>query len=150
MDQLTIFLVLIALGYFAGSWVESKHYRSIEERERKFLKMPALTLKTPPCAEDDIASSKVALGSVVISIDYFKRFLAGLRALVGGRIRAYEPLLDRARREALLRMKQQAVERGYDAVINIRMETSRLASPSGKGNTGVEVLAFGTAVKRSR
>ncbi len=46
-------------------------------------------------------------------------------------------------------MKQQAVERGYDAVINIRMETSRLASPSGKGNTGVEVLAFGTAVKRS-
>ena len=49
-----------------------------------------------------------ASSRVVISLDHFKRFLAGLRALVGGRIRSYETLLDRARREALMRMKEAA------------------------------------------
>jgi len=82
---------------------------------------------------------------------YFKRFLATLRALVGGRIKAYEPLLDRARREALLRMTEAAVSGGYDAVLNVRLETSRLASArqDGKGTAGVEMLAFGTAIKRA-
>lgn len=147
MDQLTIFLVLIALGYFAGSWVESKHYRSIEERERKFLKMPALTLKTPPCAEDDIESSKVALGSVVISIDYFKRFLAGLRNIFGGRVSSYETLVDRARREAILRMKETVP--GADMIVNMRIETSSIGkSANKKGQLGsVEALAYGTAIK---
>ena len=88
-------------------------------------------------------------GSVVISLDYFKRFLAGLRAVVGGRIKAYETLLDRARREAILRMKEETARKGYDTILNVRLETSRLATGrrDGKGTAGVEVLAFGTAVK---
>ena len=88
-------------------------------------------------------------GSIVISLDYFKRVIAGLRGLVGGRIKTYEPLLDRARREALLRMIEQARERGYDAIFNVRLETSRLANSTrdGNGTAGVEMLAFGTAVK---
>ena len=44
----------------------------------------------------------------MVSVDYFKRFLAGLRMIFGGRVSSYESLLDRARREALLRMRLQA------------------------------------------
>lgn len=147
MDQLIIFLVLIALGYFAGSRIESKHYKSIEDRERKFLKMPAVTLKTPPCSEDDIASSRVALGNAVISIDYFKRFLAGLRNIFGGRVSSYETLVDRARREAILRMKEMVP--GADMIVNMRIETSSIGKSSNKkGKLGsVEALAYGTAIK---
>tara|TARA_Y100001934_G_C12303925_1_gene751413 strand:- start:612 stop:893 length:282 start_codon:yes stop_codon:yes gene_type:complete len=89
------------------------------------------------------------MGSVVISLDYFKRFLAGLRSLVGGRVGSYESLLDRARRESLLRMKEVAIKGGYDAVINVRFETSRLASSgqNGSGTAGVELMAYGTAIK---
>jgi uncharacterized protein YbjQ (UPF0145 family) len=88
-------------------------------------------------------------GSIVISLDYFKRVIAGLKGLVGGRITTYEPLLERARREALLRMIESAKAQGYDAVINVRLETSRLANSrgDGKGTAGVEMLAFGTAIK---
>jgi uncharacterized protein YbjQ (UPF0145 family) len=95
------------------------------------------------------SSSTMVTGSIVISLDYFKRVIAGLRGLVGGRIKTYEPLLERARREALLRMSESAHEQGYDAVFNVRLETSRLANASrdGKGTAGVEMLAFGTAVK---
>jgi uncharacterized protein YbjQ (UPF0145 family) len=69
--------------------------------------------------------------------------------LIGGRIKTYEPLLDRARREAILRMTEEARSQGYDAVFNVRLETSRLANGrrDGKGIAGVEMLAFGTAVK---
>ncbi|MGB5331529.1 MAG: heavy metal-binding domain-containing protein, partial [Woeseiaceae bacterium] len=63
--------------------------------------------------------------------------------------KTYEPLLERARREALLRMTESAREQGYDAIFNVRLETSRLANATrdGKGTAGVEMLAFGTAVK---
>ena len=69
--------------------------------------------------------------------------------LIGGRIKTYEPLLDRARREAVLRMTEEAQRLGYDAVINVRLETSRLANArsNGQGIAGVEMLAFGTAIK---
>ena len=64
---------------------------------------------------------------MVVSLDYFKRFAAALRIIFGGRIKAFEPLMDRGRREAILRMKQDAVAAGYDAIINVRLATSRIA-----------------------
>lgn len=56
-------------------------------------------------------------------------------------------MVDRARREAILRMKDQAF--GYDYVLNLRIETSTIGNAANqKGNVGsVEVLAYGTAVK---
>ncbi len=143
--------ILLVFTYFIGHAIEKSHYSSIRKREQAFLKMPALTFRNLPRNWQAERSSMVT-GSVVISIDYFKRFLAGLRGIVGGRIRAYETLLDRARREALLRMKEQAAQKGYETIINVRLETSRLATSrgDGQGTAGVEVLAFGTAVKLVR
>jgi uncharacterized protein YbjQ (UPF0145 family) len=49
----------------------------------------------------------------------------------------------------MLRMIESARLDGYDAIFNVRLETSRLANSrgDGKGIAGVEMLAFGTAVK---
>jgi uncharacterized protein YbjQ (UPF0145 family) len=95
-----------------------------------------------------VGSAGLVTGSVVVSLDYFKRVIAGLRGLIGGRIKTYEPLLDRARREALLRLVESAKRDGFDAVVNVRLETSRLANSrrDGKGTAGVEMLAFGTGI----
>jgi len=45
-------------------------------------------------------------------------------------------------------MIEDAQARGYDAVVNVRLETSRLANSrrGGKGIAGIEILAFGTAM----
>jgi len=141
-------LVLLMVAYFIGAWIEHRHFRSIRKRESENLEFPVVSFDTMP---DDwsAASSTLVSGSVVISLDYFKRVIAGLRSLVGGRIKTYEPLLDRARREAMLRMIESARLDGYDAIFNVRLETSRLANSrgDGKGIAGVEMLAFGTAVK---
>ena len=86
-------------------------------------------------------------GNVVISSDYFKMFVASLRKLVGGRLRSYESLLDRGRREAVLRMKQQAQSLGANQVINVKFETSSI-SKGAQGNLGsIEVLVYGSAIK---
>ncbi len=141
-------LLVLAATYFVGTQVEQAHYRSIRRREIRWRRLPAVTFRQVPKGWDVLESGMVA-GNVVVSLDYFKRFLANLRNLFGGRVRSYETLLDRARREAVLRLKHEAMQRGYGAVINLRLETTRMASSGrgGKGTAGVEVLAFGTGLK---
>jgi len=149
--QIGIPLALLLLGYFIGSAVERRHYASIREQELRWRSLPAVNFRTVPRGWT-VEDSTLLMGNVVISVDYFKRFLAGLRMLFGGRVKAYESLMDRARREALIRLKVETVEQGYHALVNVRMETSRMAGARG-GNSvaGVEVLAYGTALKlRSR
>lgn len=89
---------------------------------------------------------------MVISLEYFKRILAGLRNIVGGRIKSYETLLGWGRREAILRMKQRAKEIGTDIILNMWFETSDIGTVTKKRSSigCFEVLAYGTAVKLKR
>ena len=146
------FPIVVLLGaYLVGNSLEARHYKSIRAREHASKRFLTVTFPYEP---DDSEATEVALvsGSVVVSVDYFKRFIAGLRMLFGGRVTAYEPLLDRARREAVLRMKEDARRQGLNAVTNVRIETSRIASSYGnnQGTAAVEILAFGTGVKFRR
>lgn len=141
-------VLLLILAYIIGSRIEKRHMKNIQQREAEYRNMPVVSFDTMPADWQADACSMVG-GSVVISLDYFKRVIAGLRGLIGGRITTYEPLLERARREAILRMIEDARSSGYDAIFNVRLETSRLANSTGdgKGTAGVEMLAFGTAVR---
>ena len=140
-------LTLLVVAFFTGTALERRHYASIRERELRWRSFPAVTFRSVPPGWK-VTESALVTGSVVISVDYFKRFLSGLRMMFGGRVKAYETLLDRARREALLRLKEDAVERGYHAVVNVRLETCRMAnSRNSERIAGLEVLAFGTGVK---
>ncbi len=153
-EQISMFLnfglpiLILVFAYFIGSWIEKKHFENIRQREADARNFPVVSFRTMP--EDwNVGSSELVTGNIVVSLDYFKRVIASLKGLVGGRIKTYEPLLDRARREAVLRMIESARSQGYDAVINVRLETSRLANArrDGKGIAGVEMLAYGTAIK---
>ena len=58
---------------------------------------------------------------------------------------AYETLIDRARREAILRMKEDCPQASQ--IINVRIETASISQNASKGTIGsVEVLAYGTAL----
>lgn len=140
-------LFLLLLTFFVGIRQESNHYKSIREREAAMKDIVTINFSRFP-VDLEIEKTGMVMGSVVVSHDYFKNFLAQLRMMIGGRIKSYEPLLDRARREAILRMKEQALARGHNRVVNMRLETSRLANSrrGGKRTAGVEVLAYGTAL----
>lgn len=144
MYELTLFLTLMLLGYGFGQYAEKRHYRSIIQRERALQILPVVATRYPPTEMN--YKQVLVSGSVVISVDYFKRFLAGLRNLFGGRVTSYESLLDRARREAILRMKQQAKESGAKYVFNLKLETSSISKGQRDTIGSVEVLAYGTAL----
>ncbi|OQX34770.1 MAG: hypothetical protein B0D96_08575 [Candidatus Sedimenticola endophacoides] len=144
MFELIIFLVLLTLGYGFGRYAEKRHYRSLIEREQKLSSLPAVASRFPPMRG---AYRQVLVnGNVVISVDYFKRFLAVLRNLFGGRVTAYESLMDRARREAILRMKEQAEGMGARYVFNLKLETASISKGRRDTVGSVEVLAYGTAL----
>lgn len=144
-------LVVLLITYFIGSWLERRHYEDIKAREEQHRDFPTITFRTIP-GDWQVESIHLAHGNVVVSVDYFKRFIAGLRGLVGGRIKTYEPLLDRARREALLRLVENAKANRCDAVINVRLETARLANArrNGEQTAGVEMFAYGTGLRLSK
>ena len=138
--EFALFAVLLVLGYGFGQLNERRHYKSIRQREGELITLPAVASKHPPA--DTVHQQKIVMGSVVVASDYFKSFVANLVNVFGGRIRSYEPLLDRGRREAMLRLKQQAKKQGASMVFNVKYETSRI----GGGVTTIEVMAYGTAL----
>ncbi|MDH3271140.1 MAG: YbjQ family protein [Gemmatimonadota bacterium] len=139
--------VLLFGTWLTGSLLERRHLESLRLLESGSRDVLAITIEDVP-PEWTVESCELVIGNVVISQDYFKRFAAAMKGIVGGRIGVYEPLLERARREALLRMKGVAHARGYNTIINVRIETSPLARSrgDGKGTAGVEIMAFGTAI----
>lgn len=146
--QIGVPLVLLLVGYGVGHILETKHYKSIRLREKRLARLVAVPARALPGIEQATQVTLVQ-GAVVVSVDYFKRFAAGLRNIFGGRVRAYESIIDRGRREAVLRMKERAEELGCNAVVRVRLETSRLASSraDGKGTAGIEILAYGTGLR---
>jgi uncharacterized protein YbjQ (UPF0145 family) len=150
-----ILSLIITPAMLLGAWIsggilERRHQRNLLLLESGSRGVLALTVEDIP-PDWQVVRSDLVMGNVVISQDYFKRFAAGIKGIFGGNIRVFEPLLQRARREALVRMKGVAHARGYDTIINVRIETSRMASSrrDGKGTAGVEILAFGTAISLS-
>ena len=147
MIDLLILLALLAIGYGAGRFAEYRHYQSIFKREDELRGLPAVATKFPP-TDEQITDSFMVTGSVVVSVDYFKRFVANLRKLFGGRLKTYETLLDRARREAILRMKEEAQRGGAQLVFNVKLETASISKGRAQSIGSVEVLASGTALVR--
>lgn len=147
--QWVVFFVLLAVGFFAGRILEQSHYRSIRKREKSMAKVLAFATRFPPNMVE-LQDCRLVSGTVVISSDYFKQFVASLRNLVGGRFRGYETLLDRARREAILRMKEEARRAGYYVIVNVKLENTSIAGGRQGAMPSFELFAYGTALKLSK
>lgn len=143
INEFTITLALLFLGFVFGTINETNHLNNLRQREKRLLKMSLRrdsrqrTLPLNPT--DEVA---LVMGSVVIASDYFKNFVSQLKSFFGGRLTAHESLMDRARREAIIRMKEHAFKLGAQEIVGVHLETSAL------DKSGIEILAYGTAIKR--
>ena len=145
MYELTLFLILLAVGYVYGSIAERRHFASIRDRERQYGDILAFSTSHLPDYDSPVTGALV-VGNTVVSVDYFKRTAAGLRMLLGGRVTAYESLLERARREAILRMKEDARTKGASQIFNVKLETASISKGAGEQIGCVEVYAYGTGI----
>ncbi len=136
--EIVTFFVLLGLGFWIGGATERKHLADLQTRERAI----EIPVRADKLGLETVEEGTLVQGSVVMGHDYFKSTLSTLQGLVGGSLGAYEALLDRARREAILRMMEKAQSMGAHEVVCLRIENF----PVTKGGA-VEVFAYGTAVK---
>jgi uncharacterized protein YbjQ (UPF0145 family) len=146
--QLGFFAALLLVGFLMGSRNEKRHYREIEDQEASLRDIFVYNERHLP---PQMASARgtLVIGSVVIGEDYFKRTASSLKSLFGGRLTTYESLMDRGRREAVLRMKHEARQLGATMVFNVRFETSSLSEDASTGRVAAfsaEFIAYGTAL----
>lgn len=66
---------------------------------------------------------------------------ASLKNIVGGEIKAYTEMLHESRQKAIERMKQEAIDKGADAVVMMRFDSGSISGDM------QSVVAYGTAVK---
>ena len=138
-----IFLILLALGIFFGRMNERNHFAGLKKAEAELAHIKVFNLKHVPGGLEP--GGTMVRGNVVIALDYFKKIMAGLRQIFGGRLNSYQSLMERARREAIVRMQRDAETIGATAIYNARLEFSTIGTGQGVG--GVELLAYGTAVR---
>ena len=142
-------LVFITVFGGIGLVLQHRHFSSLERREDALRDLVAINFDA---GGETATASRFVRGSCVVAPDYARSFFAWLKGIFGGQLGSLQPVLERGRREALLRMKEEAHAHGHDAILNVRLETSRIASKrsDGKGTSGVELVAYGTAITRAR
>jgi uncharacterized protein YbjQ (UPF0145 family) len=83
----------------------------------------------------------VVTGSTIQSKNMFADFGQGLKSIVGGELKSYTGMMDKARDMATQRMIDQAKKMDADAIIGVRYTTNSIMAQA------AEVLVFGTAIR---
>ncbi|KAA8731895.1 YbjQ family protein [Acinetobacter qingfengensis] len=136
--KIIIFLILFTIGWLFGRYIEARHLRELDDKEQQLADIRMDSRRFLQVS----SSGELISSSVVISSDYFKYVLAVIHNLLGKNLQSYESILERARREAIVRLKQQARERGANCILGVRLSTTELGMQGGM----VEVFAYGTAI----
>lgn len=137
--KLAIFVSLFCIGWYFGRRAEQKHLAQLARDEARLshIRVDSRRLVTRE------QSGQLMVANVVISHDYFKMVWANIHAFLGGRLKTYESLLERGRREAIVRLKQQAQQINAHEILAVRLHTTELGMQGGM----IEVIAYGTAIQ---
>ena len=136
-------LAILVVGAIAGRFQEQRHFAELDAREPRVAGITVTDLRSPPPGLT-ATSGALVVGQVVLGSDRGKQLVAQLRSLLGGEVVSFQKILVRARREARLRMLEEAKRMGADCVINVRYEKSEIT------NLAAEVLCYGTAITTAR
>ncbi len=145
-------LGLLALGFLAGRVTERRHLARLTAAESLVRDIVVTDLKSFPSPDGRSLAVGIVVGEAVVATDFFKSFIARLRSLLGGELGSYLSLVDRARREATVRMLTSARELGCNAVCNVRLETADIGKTglNSGGMTTIAIIASGTAYRIER
>jgi len=137
--QIVIFAILFSVGFGFGRFNERKHLQYLDEQEQR---LAYIRVNNSRFIESILPGHMIS-SNVVISHDYFKYAIANVQNMLGGRLTSYESVVERARREAIIRLKLEAEKMGADQIMGIRLSTTELGMQGGM----VEVFAYGTAIQ---
>lgn len=100
-----------------------------------------LIVTTETVAGKELEMLGVVKGSTIQTVNAIRDIGAGLKTLVGGELKKYNEMMDKAREIATDRMVEEAQRMGADAIVAFRYSTSSIMQ------SAAEIMAYGTAVK---
>ena len=134
ITSLVIILFLIVKGIIS----EFFHLASINRREHELAKIPVISVgKTANvlwAKNSDLVAEQIVLRASIIQIIFYKI----RKILAFGEVSVFTELLDRAKREVILRMKESA--KNADFIANLRFTSCNLKRHQ------VEIIGYATAV----
>ena len=80
-------------------------------------------------------------GSTIQTVNAIRDIGAGFKTLVGGELKRYNEMMDKARNLATERMIQEAESLGADAIVCVRFSSASVMQ------SAAEIMAYGTAVR---
>ena len=102
--------------------------------------MIVTTMNDIPGYEVDEVFGEV-MGLTVRSRNIGSQLGAGLKSILGGELKGMTKALVESRQQVMERMVQEAEEKGANAIIAMRFDTSEM------GGQWTEICAYGTAVR---
>ncbi len=142
--ELALFALPLAVAAVVGRLTELRHLRSLGERERDCRDVVVRSLREPPGAPPGGPLPRLIVAEVVLATDALTAAWAALRRRLGGRLEPHRRLLERARREAVLRVLEEARQGGFGAVTCLRVTAVELGGRSDRPASRVAVLAAAT------
>ena len=143
-----LWLVILFIAIISSILIRRAREKYLVRKEKELAYLTSCNLKKIP--EDwDCRDAALVCGSVVIANNMFRTFLAGFRNIFGGEVKSYRVLLDHARRIATVRMLEEAKAKDANYVWNVRIETSTMQGKQQNACGGIEIVVYGTAMKKN-
>lgn len=147
-----LFSVLpLLFSWLYGNYYQAKKVEQLQARESAFLAQHGrdnihnISTLIPP---KPITSCGLVMANISVGTSWWQTMIGRLHSIIGGNITLFDRVLNYGRKEALQRLREQALQQGWDNVINVRLETSRIVSSSNNGRSSAfEILAYGTGIK---
>ncbi|MCH1443122.1 MAG: YbjQ family protein [Candidatus Poseidoniaceae archaeon] len=152
-----IFFLSLPLFIYLGSWMfgnlhQNKLLLKLETEEKSLQgRANPVTNLSKPSQVRQVDSSSLVMESISVGPSWWQMFTGGIKNLFGGKIHSYDKMLTYGRRVVIHRLRIQAIQSGFDEVINLRVETSMITKKS-KGDdktAAYEFTAYGTAIRYS-
>mgnify|MGYP001185904127 CR=1 FL=1 len=145
--------VLLAIAAFTGMIIARRHNALLDAGEAETAGVVMTDIRSFPGPVDHSRPAAFVVAEVVMSVDYFRSWISKFINIIGGEVGVITRIGVRARREALLRLRREAIALGHDAVCNIRLDTCNIrgAEATGKkaGAIIITIFASGTAYTRA-
>ncbi|MCC5849836.1 MAG: heavy metal-binding domain-containing protein [Verrucomicrobia bacterium] len=153
MSHLLLFLVyfvvpllLLVIAFFGGNAIALNHNKRLEARQQLVDHIRITDLKGYIRPQPGRCTPGLFCAEITLGIDHFRGFLGKLKNILGGEVKSYEKTLDRARREAILQVMEQAHAAGMNAVTNLRLEFVDISGNANRAKKAamVTIMAYGT------
>ena len=151
-----LFTVMPTFGSWVfGNWHQGKILDRLASEEKALNDSGAgnpINNLSKPSQTGDIESSMLVMSSISVGPSWWQMLTGGWKNFFGGKIQSYDKMLGYGRRKVLHDMRVQAINQGFDEIINVRVETAMITKKSSRDDrtAAYEFIAYGTAIKYIR